>query len=382
MRVLLVITRGGRGGAQAHVLELVRGLLGRVEFTVAVGEDAFLASSLRSLGVRVQVLPALRREVAPAADLRACAALRRLIRALGPDLVHTHSSKAGLLGRAAAWREGVPAMHTAHAWSFSDGLPRRRIALAVPIEALAGRATRRFITVSEADGRIARRYHVARAAQIRVVHNGIADTPWRAAPDAGAPTTIAMVARMAPPKDHHLLLRALAGVGAPFRLLLIGDGPDRGAIEAEIGALGLVGRVDLAGDSAEVPRLLAGAQIGALISRQEGFPLAVLEAMRAGLPVIASDVGGVREAIEDQATGLLVARGDATGLRSALARLLVDAPLRRRLGDAGRRAWEQRFTAAHMVSGTEAVYRELAEEGGWPPPRALTPPASPAGGSP
>jgi glycosyltransferase involved in cell wall biosynthesis len=370
MRVLMVITRGEAGGAQVHVLELVRGLQDRVELAVVVGDDGFLAGELRELGVDVRVLPTLRREIDLGVDRRCLRQLRALIRSVRPHLVHTHSTKAGLLGRAAAWREGVPAMHTAHAWSFSDGLPRRRVAFAAPIEALAGRFTRRFVVVSEADREIALRYRVAREEQLRVVHNGVPDTPHRAEPGDGPPV-IAMVARMAAPKDHLLLIRALAGVREPFQLLLIGDGPDRSEIERTIEERGLVGRVELAGVSDEVPRLLAGAWIATLISRQEGFPLAVLEAMRAGLPVIASDVGGVREAVEDGVTGLLVPRGDEAALRAALTRLLADAALRRAMGAAGRRAYEARFTAAQNVAGTEAVYRELALEGGWPPPLAM-----------
>ena len=377
MRVLIVITRGEPGGAQVHVLELARGLRGRIELQVAIGDEDFLAGELRALEVPVHVLWDLQRDPSPSADLRVLTALRALIRAIRPHLVHTHSSKAGVLGRAAAWREGVPALHTAHAWSFSEGQPWRRVAMALPVEIAAGRATRRFIAVSEADRRIALRYGVARAAQIRVVHNGVADTDLRATPDACGVPTVAMVARLAAPKDPMLLLRALTGVRAPFRLLLVGDGPERGLVERSARDLGLAERVAVTGVSSEVPRLLAGVQVGALVSRQEGFPLAVLEAMRAGLPVIASDVGGVREAVEDGVTGLLVARGDLAGLRAALERLLTDPPLRRALGDAGRRRYEQRFTAARAVAGTEAVYRELAEEGGWPLPQ---PPATGAAG--
>ncbi len=370
MRVLLVITRGEPGGAQVHVLDLIRGLLHQVDFSVAVGDDPFLPEELCRMGVPVHILPDLRREVAPTADLRALASLRGLVRAFRPHLVHTHSTKAGLLGRAAAWKEGVTAIHTAHAWSFSDGLSRRRIAFAVPVEVLAGRATRRFVVVSEADRRIAMRYRVASPDKIRVVHNGVTDTAWRATPDAPGVPTVVMVARMAAPKDHLLLLRALARVRVPYRLLLVGDGPERAEIEAELRRSGLGDRVELAGVSDEVPRLLASAQVAALVSRQEGFPLAILEAMRAALPVVATDVGGVSEAVEDRVTGLLVARGDEAGLAGAFSRLLSDAPLRGTLGTAGRRAYEERFTAARMVSGTQAVYRELALEGGWPPPRS------------
>lgn len=366
LRVLVAITRGEPGGAQVHVRDLVCGLRDRVHFEVVVGDDAFLAEELRAAGVTVHVLPDLQREIAPRRDWRALRALSALVAKLRPHLVHTHSSKAGQLGRLAAASRGVVAIHTAHAWSFSDGIRRRRKALAIPLEAAMGRLTRRFIVVSEADREIAVRYHVARADQLRIVHNGVRDTPERARHGFAAVPVVAMVARMADPKQHTMLLRAIAGVDAPWRVRFIGDGPDRAAVEATIAELGIGNRVDLLGVRSDVDVLLADSQIGALVSRQEGFPLAILEAMRAGLPVIASDVGGVREAVEHEVTGLLVPRDDEPALQAALLRLVADGPLRTKMGAAGRAAYEAKFTVKSMLEGTAAVYTELAREEGWP----------------
>lgn len=374
LRVLVFITRGEPGGAQVHVRSLACGLRDRVDIAVGVGDDdPYLAGELRGCGIPVHVLPDLQRSIDPRTDRIALRAMRDVIRAVDPHIVHTHSTKAGLLGRLAARLEGRPAIHTAHAWSFSDGLARRRKALAIPTEALAGRITRRFIVVSDADREIALRYHVARDAQVRIVHNGVPDVDARAEPAGGSPPVVAMVARMAAPKDHALLLEALAGVEAPFRLRLIGDGPDRALVEDQIRRLGLAARVELLGVRRDVPDLLAGAQLFALISRQEGFPLATLEAMRAGLPVIASDVGGVREAVSHGQTGLLIPRGDATALRRALQRLLADAPLRVAFGAAGRQAFADRFTVAQMLERTASVYAEIAREDGLPLPDRTAP---------
>ena len=369
LRVLLFITRGEPGGAQVHVVSLVRGLCKYVEMAVCVGNDNdYLANELHKLGIAVHTLPDLQRSISPAMDARALSAMRRLIATLNPDIVHTHSTKAGLLGRLAARLEGRPVIHTAHAWSFSDGLSRRRKALAIPAEALAGRLTRRFIVVSAADREIALRYRVAQDAQVRIIHNGVEDVHVRAQPGEGTPPIVAMVARMAAPKDHSLLLRALAGVSAPFRLWLIGDGPDRGVIEAQIAALGLSDRVELLGVRRDVPALLAQAQLFVLISRQEGFPLATLEAMRTGLPVIASDVGGVREAVDHGHTGMLIPRGDVETLQASLQRLLSSARERIEMGQAGRQVFEQRFTVAEMNTRTLEVYCDIAREDGLPTP--------------
>ena len=364
--MLLLITLSERGGAQVHVLDLVGGLRDQIDFVVGVGTDGFLAESLRSLGISVEVVPALHRQIDPAAELGAIRQLRALIRAADPHLVHTHSTKAGLLGRRAAHKEGRPAIHTAHSWAFSEGVPPKQKLIAIPAELLARRWTRRIIAVSGADRQLALRYRVAPDARIRVVHNGVPDVPERASPRQGHPPVIVAVARMAPPKDHQLLLRALAGVQADFQLRLIGDGPERARVEATIAELGMGDRVTLAGERSDVAAQLASAQLFLLISRQEGFPLVILEAMRAGLPVIASQVGGVSEAVAHGQTGLLVGRDDLAGLQGALQQLLTDSLLRGRMGAAGRAAWEERFTLDRMLEQTRAVYAEIAKEEGWP----------------
>ena len=360
LRVLVVITRGEAGGAQVHVLELVRGLRGQVDFQVAIGDREFLALELEKSGIPVHVVEGLQRSVSPRSDLRALRELRTLIRTVKPNLVHTHSSKAGLLGRLAARSLGVPVIHTAHAWAFSDGQPRRRKAATIPIEALAGRITDRFVVVSDADREVGQRYGVARPSQVRIVHNGISDVAARARPEEAGIPVVCMVARLAAPKDPLLLLRALAGIPQPWRLRLVGDGPDRPAVEAALSTLGIQDRVELVGTSLEVPALLAQSHIGVLISKQEGFPLVVLEAMRAGLPVVASDVGGIREAVVQGETGFLVGRGEEEALRQALQRLIDSPRLRSEMGTAGRRRFEENFTVDKMLRGTLSVYQEVA----------------------
>lgn len=354
-----------------HVLELVRGLRNSVELHVAVGDEEFLAGEIRLLGVPVTIVAGLQRDVAAGADLRAIRALRTIIRTFSPHLVHTHSSKAGLVGRAAAWSLGVPSIHTAHAWSFSDGIPWRRKGWTIPVEAAVGRITDRFIVVSRADREVGMRFGVARDAQVRIVHNGVADGDARGNPGLPGPITVLMVARMAEPKDHRLLLHALAAASPTIRLRLVGGGPDQPEIEALTRQLGLSDRVEFLGVRRDVDALMAGVHVAALISKQEGFPLVVLEAMRAGLPVVASDVGGIREAVEPDVTGYLVPRGDETALTAALNTLSGDPALRSRLGAAGRRAYENRFTSAQMCLNTAEVYAELAGERGLPLPLRL-----------
>jgi len=195
--------------------------------------------------------------------------------------------------------------------------------------------------------------------RIRVVHNGIPDTPFRADP-AKHPPRIVMVARFAPQKDQALLLRALAGLKElPWELELVGDGPLLPQAQALAEELDLGERVRFLGRRLDVDRVLAGAQVFVLASRWEGLPLTVLEAMRAGLPVVASDVGGVKEAVLEGETGFLVPRGDEGALRSRLALLLRDPALRVRMGRAGRRFYEEAFTLDRMLRKVWEAYASL-----------------------
>ena len=228
------------------------------------------------------------------------------------------------------------------------------------MEWLAGRLTDRFITVSEADREVGERYGVVRRPQARIIHNGVpADAPAATPADVDTPVIIT-VARLAPPKDLALLLQALSTVRSPFHLRVVGDGPLRSALEAQAATLNLSHQITWLGTRSDVPQHLAEAHLFALVSRQEGFPIAILEAMRAGLPVVASDVGGVREAVQPERTGLLVPRGDAGALADALEALLADSARREAMGQAGRADFARRFSAHQMCRATLDVYRELA----------------------
>ncbi|GAA6747090.1 glycosyltransferase family 4 protein [Thermus brockianus] len=365
MRVLYLITRAEPGGAQMHLLELLRAFRDRAELHLAVGQDEedFLVKAARELGVETHLFAHMVQPIRPASDLRGLREVRDLIRRLRPDLVHAHSSKAGFLGRLAARSLGVRSVFTAHGWAFTDGVSPARRALALTLERLAGRVGDLVLAVSERDRELALRYRVVPPERIRVVWNGVPDTPLRADPGRHPPR-IVMVGRFAPQKDHALLLRALAGLrGLPWRLDLVGQGSLLPEVRALAERLGLGERVRFLGKRLDVDRILADAQVFVLASNWEGLPLSVLEAMRAGLPVVASDVGGVREAVLEGRTGYLVPRGDEGLLRERLALLLQDPHLRVALGSEGRRRYETHFTLERMLSQVWATYEELLAGG-------------------
>ncbi|HWF07890.1 MAG TPA: glycosyltransferase family 4 protein [Bryobacteraceae bacterium] len=359
MKVLFLITRPERGGAQVHVLDLMRGLRDRCDVELAAGddEDRFLFEEAAKLGISCHVLPSLRQPVGVLRDARALVEISALLRRTRPNLVHAHTSKAGVLGRLAASLHGVPAIFTSHSWSFAEGTSWKWKAVGVPLERAAGRARGLIINVSEANRDLALKYKVAPAARMVTIHNGIPDEPWTYSEPDGDEPAIVMVARFAPQKNQAMLLDAIAQIRRPFRVVFVGAGPTLAAVDEKARTMGLTGRVTFAGNRSDVPAILRQSAIFALPTNWEGFPISILEAMRAGLPIVASDVGGVREAVVDGDNGFLVRRDDTSQLRRSLQTLLDDPEKRRRMALRSRQLFEQRFTAQHMLEKTFGLYR-------------------------
>ena len=366
MKITYVVTRAEPiGGVQIHVRDLAVTLKrqGHAPSVLVGGEGAFV-EALRAAQVPVEVLPHLTVPISPLGDLRALREIRIALRRQSPDLVALHSSKAGILGRIAARSLGLPALLTAHGWNFTPGIAPVAAAVYRQIERMAGRISTRIITVSEYDRRLALEAGLTGADHVVAVHNGIPDIPLelRAQPDR-TPPRLVMIARFEAQKDHPTLLRALAGLrDSEWELDLIGDGPLLKRMESLAAEVGLRDRVNFRGQRMDVPQLLAGAQVSLLVTNWEGLPLSILESMRAGLPVIATDVAGIGEAISDGETGYLVPRGDVKLLQDRIARLLGDARRRLRQGQAARARYERHFTLEQFVGRTLAVYEDVLAE--------------------
>lgn len=359
-RALIVITRADIGGAVMHVLGLIEALSSEVEFHLAVGPEAALADRAVRAGAQVHHVRHLLRNLSLVDDAKAITELVRLIRRLDPDVIHAHTFKAGLASRAAGLVTRKPVIYTPHGWRFSDGNPWIWRLLGPLVEGSLAQVTARVICVSDAELDAATARHVLRPNKAAVIHNGLSDVPLSAG--AAGPVgrlRIAVVARLAAPKDHETVLRALAGVTFAYDLLLIGEGPRRPALESLATQLGVADRVRFLGARLDVERLLQHVDVVVLSSSSEGFPLTVIEGMRAGLPVVASAVGGIPEAVSDGETGLLVPPGNAPALAAALESLAQSAELRRRMGVAGRQAYEARFRIERQAKATLQIYREV-----------------------
>jgi glycosyltransferase involved in cell wall biosynthesis len=363
MRIAFINTRADAvGGSQVHVRDLAAEMIKRGhEACVFIGGTGPVSEFLSAAGVPWKPIQSMRRNVNFCRDLRALKELKQALAEYNPDLISTHTSKAGMLGRLASVDLGIPSIFTAHGWSFADGINSIVRAGRIGLEKIAARWCERIITVSEADRELGLRFHVCPADQIMTIHNGMPELqqPLRADPSR-SPVRIVMVARFEQQKDHETLLTALGGLKhLPWELELIGGGPNEDKVKSIAGSLGIAERVQFPGAVTDVSDRLARAQIFALISNWEGLPRSIIEAMRAGLPVVASDVGGTRELIEQGRTGYLIARGDAAALRRTLDQLISNSALRTSMGQAGRARYENHFTFDRMLDKTFRVYEEV-----------------------
>jgi glycosyltransferase involved in cell wall biosynthesis len=356
LKILYIITRAEAGGAQVHVLELLKAVRHLADVALATGEEGFLTDRAREIGIPVYLIDDLAVPICWRKDAKAVWQIKRLLIQLRPDLVHLHSSKAGILGRLAARITGVPSVFTAHGWAFTDGASLTRKLVGVPSEWLSSRFGNRIITVSRNDFEMAQKFRIGDAERMTAIHNGMPDGNCRAKPGISCVPKLIMVARFGQQKDQSLLLNALAGVEEDCRLQLVGDGPLLDAAMRLSRALGMDKRVEFLGLRGDGEKLLSEAQVFVLASNYEGFPISIVEAMRAGLPVVASDVGGVRESVQDGHNGFLIPRGDMRMLRDKLQVLISDSNLREMMGAASRRRYEAEFTAERMVAKTLDEY--------------------------
>jgi glycosyltransferase involved in cell wall biosynthesis len=379
VRVLHVITRLTLGGSAENTVASMVGLAGAgYGGPLAVGlaeSDRACVDDARQRGVEVVDVPGLGREV----GLRDALALAQLLRIIGrarPALVHTHTSKAGFVGRLAARLMRVPAViHQPHGHIFYGYYGPRRTAFYVSLERLAARWTDRIVTLTErgTEEHLAR--GIGRRAQYRTVPSGVPTAelrrraPGRAAARAalGLPPDAFVVGglgRFVPVKGFDLLVEALPAVAAAVpstRVLLVGDGPERLALETQAAALRVRERVRITGATEDVARCLAACDVLAAPSRNEGMGRALVEAMALGVPVVAAEVGGIPAVVGDGEGGRLVATGDVAALAERLIELGVDEALRAKLA-ASAVVRAEAFSTGVASAAMRAIYEELARE--------------------
>lgn len=363
-RVFHLITRLLRGGAEAKTIETVLGLDG-YDFTVGHGRsfDPEQVTRLESNGVDT-VEFGLLRHYNPVTAVPAVASIARYLSRTRPDIVHTHSTEAGIIGRFAAAIANVPAViHTVHGVPFTSdrntvlnrfvlGCERRAAALSNRIVANGDAITREYLSLD-----------IGRPDQYTTVYSGIDVEQFRTADPAedlpGERPRVVMVGRLVEGKGFDILVDAVERLEqTPFSVCLVGDGPLAESLARTVERRGLDESVFLLGYRDDVPNVLQASDILVLPSYREGTPRVVTEAMAAGLPVVATDIAGIPEQVTDGESGYLIPTGDPAALADRLERLLTEPQTRQSFGRAAAERAEL-FSVDSMLADIDRVYQSV-----------------------
>jgi glycosyltransferase involved in cell wall biosynthesis len=384
IRVCHVITRLDLGGAQENTLYTVSHLGPGYRPRLVCGPGGLLDAEARRIpGLAVSFEPALVRPIRPVLDLLALGRLTRLFRAERPHIVHTHSSKAGVLGRLAARRAGVPVVvHTIHGFGFNNRQPAPLRLLLVAAERMVAPATTHFVAVSRANLEEGIARGIVRGGRATLIRSGVpVGTFETAARDPAlrnghglrrelalpprAPL-VGMIACLKPqkaPLDFVETAARVARARPEARFVLAGDGELRGPVERRAASLGLDGRLFLLGWRRDVPRIMAALDVLVLTSLWEGLPRVLPEAIAAGVPIVATAVDGTTDILRDGDTGIVCRPRDVEGLAAGVLRLLGDPERGRDLARRARAVLPE-FDIDRMVRDQEALYARLVRDAG------------------
>ncbi len=383
MKILHIITRLILGGAQENTVLSCEGQAQAghdvtLAFGPIYGPEGSLLARARAGGYTLAELPAMVRPLHPVKDIACYRQCRSLIRRSRPDVVHTHSSKAGVVARHAAWAERVPAIvHTIHGLPFHPHQSRLTHAGYVVAERRAAGRCHAIVTVADAMTKQALAAGVGRPEQYTTIHSGIEVEPYLDAADDRDTTRAALgiepddvvvgtVARLADLKGHDDLLGVLGRLAEPhpdLRYLWVGDGWRRARLERRIAAMGLADRVVLTGlvEPQAVARHLRAMDVLAHPSYREGLPRTLPQALLCGVPVVSYDTDGAPEVCEDGVTGRLAPVGDVAGLAEAIDWMVRHPAERRAMADRGRTRCARQFDHRVMVSRLLDLYRLLLQ---------------------
>ena len=378
VRVLRLFSRLNIGGPSLHVILLSEGLAARgYETRLVVGEESPREGNFLDLaaakGVRVEKLAALGREIRPASDVAVIWRLVRLIRSFQPQIVHTHTAKAGFVGRVAAWLAGVPVVvHTFHGHVLHGYFGPAKTALIRLLERGASRISDALVAVSDRVKRDLVTHGIAPAERIRVIPLGLDLAPLgRSLPRgalraevsvADAAPFVGLVGRLVPIKDVPTFLHAAARVAEhrpDIRFAVVGDGEERPRVEAAIERLGLRECVTLFGWKRDMRDVLGDLDVVVNCSLNEGTPVALIEALAAGRPVVATRVGGTPDLLAGGAHGLLVPPRDPDALAAAILEVLGRPDEARERTRVGQRHVLATHSVGRLLDDVDALYREL-----------------------
>lgn len=385
MRVAHIITRLILGGAQENTLLTCEGLIERFGDDVllvtgpAIGPEGSLVERAQAYGVPLEMVPSLRRAIHPLHDAAAYRALKKVLQSYKPDVVHTHSAKAGILGRAAATALDVPVVvHTVHGAPFYPYQGRAVRQFYQRCERWAAKRCHAMISVADAMTALMVEARVAPPEKFTTVYSGMDVEPFLAAqanrPQARAAlgyddshVVIGKVARLFHLKGHEYVIQAASSVIARHpnaRFLFIGDGILRKPLQQQIEQAGLEDYFQFTGlvPPGQIPELISAMDIAVHASLREGLARVLPQALISGVPVVTYDIDGAREVVIPDETGFLLPPKSIDEMAAALNELIEDEVLRHRLGQEGRRRWTEVFRHEHMTDEIRKVYERMLEE--------------------
>jgi len=367
MKILYLVTKSEAGGAQTHIYQLSKYFIEKGnEVGIMSYPEGWLEDESRKLGVKFYPNRYLSNWPDPIRIFKAIKEIRKVVKDFNPDLITCHSTAVGFFGRITI-RNKIPTIFTAHGWAFTKGTSFLRKYLAILIEKIAGKFCSKIICVSDFDRNLALKYRIISPNKTTLIHNGVENQYIELeSPDKAQPREIRIVfvGRLAQPKDPLLLLKSFNSLHSELKdkaqISIIGQGPKRKELEKFIKENRLEGKVKLLGSISreKVFEVLRKSDIFVLISNWEGFPYTIIEAMSCGLAIIASEVGGIKEALSDD-YGILVKRGDKKGIKNALVKLLKNPFLIKEMGDRAKEKVKKEFSLDKMLKKTEKVYKSI-----------------------
>ncbi|MGH9424738.1 MAG: glycosyltransferase family 4 protein [Terriglobia bacterium] len=379
IKIARIITRMDLGGAQLAVLDLSRGLdTRRFEQMLITGDGGLLLSELSAIStITHQVVPEITRHIGLGGawdDIRSVSKICELLRLFKPDIVHTHTPKAGIVGRWAARLAGVPKIvHTYDGFGFSPRHPLWQKALYVGLERATARITSQFVAVSDPNRVLGQSYGIFRREECALIRSGVDFADFRGMGigkvkkkiELGfepSDMIIGVVASFTPAKALHLFLEAAARIAKEIsgvRFVIVGDGTLRAQLEAQAERLGIGSVVRMLGWRHDVPELLRTFDVFLLTSLWEGLPRSLVEAFLSGVPVVAIHVDGIGEVVQEGRNGFLVPPGNVEAMAAAVTRLLRDEPMRQTMGEQARLSVDD-FSVQKMLKDYSNLYENIS----------------------
>ena len=358
-KVVIVITRSDIGGAQNHVLSLIKSFHKHYEMALVVGSKGFLADSVSAMGIKVHFLF----DLDSYNPIKAIWKLQKILTQESPDLVHTHSSLASFYGRAAAKFNGIKVLYTVHGWHFAGEKNPIKWLIKVGLEFGARSFTDRWIAVSEFDLNLGRRFHLFKKNKIDVVVNGIENKPpavrASVAIDAGQALEVVFVGRSTYQKNCTAALAVMEGTTENVNLTMFAAGGQISELVSAHAKSPVKSRIRLILNEPNAALEMDKFSVMLITSRYEGMPLGGIEGMRSGLAIVSTDVCGMNELVESGKNGYLFRQGDNDAMAGKLNELSQDRVKLAKMSNASRRRFERLYTLEKMLESTESVYKQL-----------------------